>query len=271
MKYVLIFILILICYINSFASENKITLYINNRPVDTEIFLLQDNKPSASAEILASGLNLNFKYDSNSKILYLGNKIFKGEKIVKDKIILIFLKDFSDFAELTYSYDEKARTADLRNFNVRLQENPDKDIPCQTTAAEKKGDEIKIIYERTEQGKDNNFIVYAAVQNISASILDMVVVNCIFIHPAGQVIDRQIFNLNTMRPGDYREISFSTQKPPADPGAGEGGLFYGSVRVPGGGTYSSVGLSGGTVAAQQLVTPDYKLMVNYDVRNEWKK
>lgn len=270
MKYILIFILILISYINSFSSENKITLYINNKPVDTEIFLLQDNKPAASAEILASRLNLNLKYDNNSKILYIGDKIFQGETIVTGNIILIFLKDFAVFAESTYFYDEKARSVDLRNFNVRLQQNSNKDISTQTTApaAEKKGDEIKILYERTEQGKDNNFIVYAAVQNMSDSILDMVVVNCIFIHPAGQIIDKQSINLNTMPPGDYREISFSIQKPPADPGASEGGLFYGSVTIPGRGTYSSVGPSGGTVAAQQLVTPDYKLMVNYNVRNE---
>ncbi len=264
MKYFLIFILILVSYINAFSS-NKITLYINNKPVDTEIFLLQDNKPAASAEILASEFKLN--YDSNSKVLYFGNKIFKGEKIVKGNIVFIFLKDFAAFAELTYFYDEKARTVDLRNFNVRLQQKINKDIPEQTTAAEKKGDEIKITCERTEQGKDNTFIVYAAVQNISDSILDMVMVNCTFIHPAGQIIDRQSICLNTMHPGDYREISFSTQKPPADPGASEGGLFYGSVTIPGRGTCSSVGLSGGTLAAQQLITPDYKLSTGYKVRN----
>ena len=268
MKYFLICILMLISYMNSFPSEHKITLYINNKPVDTEIFLLGDNKPAASAEILASRLNLKFKYDSKSKILYMGDKTFRGEKIITGNIILIYVKDFADFAELTCCYDKKARTVDLRNFHVRLQENSNKNTPGKTKTAEKKGDEIKIVFERTEQGKDNIFIVYASVQNISDSILDMVVVKCIFIHPAGQIIDRQSICLNTMHPGDYREISFSTQKPPADPGASEGGLFYGSVRVPGGGTYSSVGLSGGTAAAQQLVTPDYKLMVNYDVRNE---
>ena len=80
MKYILIFILILISYINSFASENKITLYINNKPVNTEIFLLQDNKPAASAEILASGLNLNFKYDSKSRFYISEMKFSKGKK-----------------------------------------------------------------------------------------------------------------------------------------------------------------------------------------------
>jgi len=267
MKCVLICILILISYMNSFPSEHKITLYINNKPVDTEIFLLGNNKPAASAEILASRLNLNFKYDSTSKILYMGDNIFKGEKIVKGNVVLIYVKDFADFTKSTYYYDKKARTVDLRNFNVRLQENPGKDIPGKTTVAEKKGDEIKIVCERTEQGKDNTFIVYAAVQNISVSILDMVMVNCTFIHPAGQIIDNQSICLNTMNPGDYREISFSVEKPPADPGADGGGIFYGSVRVPGGGTFSSVGLSGGAAVPQQLVTPDYKLSTDYKVRN----
>ncbi len=267
MKYFLICILMLISYMNSFPSEHKITLYINNKPVDTEIFLLKDNKPAASAEILASSLHLKFKYDSNSKILYMGDKIFKGEKIATGNIILIYVKDFAEFAELTCCYDKKARTVDLRNFHVRLQENSGKDIPGKTTVAEKKGDEIKIVCERTEQGKDNTFIVYAAVQNISNSILDMVIVSCTFIHPAGQIIDKQSICLNSMNPGDYREISFSVEKPPADPGADGGGIFYGSVRIPGGGTCSSVGLSGGTVAAQQLVTPDYKLSTDYKVRN----
>jgi len=267
MKYFLICILMLISYMNSFPSEHKITLYINNKPVDTEIFLLEDNKPAASAEILASRLNLNFKYDSTSKILYMGDNIFKGEKIATGNIILIYVKDFAEFAELTYCYDKKARTVDIRNFTVRLQENPGKDIPGKTKIAEKKWDEIKITYERTEQGKDNTFIVYAAVQNISASILDMVMVNCTFIHPTGQIIDKQSICLNSMPPGDYREISFSVQKPPADPGADGGGIFYGSVKVPGGGTYSSVGLSGGAAVPQQLVTPDYKLSTDYKVRN----
>ena len=267
MKYFIIFILILISYMNSFPSEHKITLYINNKPVDTKIFLLEDNKPAASAEILASSLHLNFKYDSTSNILYMGDKIFKGEKIATGNIILIYVKDFADFAELTCCYDKKARTVDLRNFHVRLQENSNKNIPGKTRAEEKKGDEIKIVREKTEQGKDNTFIVYATVQNISGSILDMVIVNCIFIHPAGQIIDRQSVCLNSMNPGDCREISFSVEKPPADPGADGGGIFYGSVRIPGGGTYSSVGLSGGATVPQQLVTPDYKLSTDYKVRN----
>ncbi|MEQ8224124.1 MAG: hypothetical protein ABRQ37_17535, partial [Candidatus Eremiobacterota bacterium] len=107
MKYFLICILMLISYMNSFPSENKITLYINNKPADTEIFVLQDNNPAASAEILASILHLNFKYDSKSKILYMGDEIFKGKKIEARNIILIYVKDFADFAKLTYRYDKK--------------------------------------------------------------------------------------------------------------------------------------------------------------------
>lgn len=268
-RLLLIFLTLLISCNFCISGETDINLYIDNKACKGDIFLYEEKCPLISAEILASRLEIDWHYEAFSGILFFEDKIFTGKKIMKYDTLFVSIEDFADLFDFDYYYDEKVKTIDLRTFPVRLKEISDTENLSleENPLSEKTGKELKILYERSESTEDNKFVLYATVQNISGLILDRVIVRCTFYIPNNVIIEEQSLYLNSLFPGDYREISFSVEKPSAG-GTGETSLSRTNVITPDGGVYSSVGLTGGVIAPVQLITPDYKIETDYEVREE---
>lgn len=249
------------------ASDFEAGLYINNKPVNVEIFFPDTYIPFLSLKDISPLLNLDFTYNAEGDNLFFGDRLFPGRKVFKNSEVFVSIEDFASFFIMDYRYDSKAGTIDLRSFSVRLQEKEDGVISSGDPAIlqEKTGKELEIIYERSESKEDNTFSVYGTVWNNSETILDRVVITCSFSLPTGEIISQQKVDLNTLNPGDWREITFSVPKPAAGM-AGGSSLYYNRVTTPDGGVYSSAGFNGGPVAPQPLITPDYRLEADYQVR-----
>jgi len=249
------------------ASDFEVDLYINNKPVNVEIFFPDTNTPFISLKDISPLLKLDFTYNAEGDSLFFKDKLFPGKKVIKNRVIFVSIEDFASFFLMDYRYDSKAGTIDLRSFSIRLQEKEDEPLSSGETAPvpEKTGKELEILYERSESKEDNTFAVYGTVWNTSGSILDRVVVTCSFSLPTGEIISQQKVDLNTLNPGDWREVTFSVPKPAAGM-AGGSSLYYNRVTTPDGGVFSSTGFNGGTPAPQPLITPDYRLETDYQVR-----
>ena len=257
-------IILLISFHISKGSDYDLELYINNKPVETKILLFNEKTPLAAIEVLSSELDLYYEIHSDS--LFLEDRLFTGVKLAKDDTLFVSLEDFAGFFNIDYKLDLKAGTVDLRTFNIRLQnsEVPRTESESNNIAPEKTGKEIKVIYEVTENQKNNIFAVYLTLQNISEKIADRVVVTCIFSLPGGQIVEKQFIDLNTLNPGDYREINFSITKPTMSSSGNS--LSYNKVTTPDGGVHSTIAYSGGVIAPEPLITPDYELKIDYQIR-----
>jgi len=264
-KLLITVILLAVCSSCSKASDFEAGLYINNKPVKVEIFFPDSCNPFMSLKDISPLFNLDVTYNVGDD-LFFKDRLFPGKKLTKNSVIFVSIEDFASFFSLYYRYDSKAGTIDLRSFSIRLQEKESESISSGDAAIlpEKTGKELEILYEHSESKEDNTFVVYATVWNVSKSILDRVIITCSFSLPTGEAVSQQKVDLNTLNPGDWREITFSVPKPAAGL-AGGSSIYYNRVTTPDGGVYSSAGFNGGPVA-QPLITPDYTLEADYQVR-----